>query len=211
MDMYKLHCFAQSGHSYKVALMFALTGTAWEPVFVDFFRGESRSETYRDLNEMGEAPILTHGALRLTQSGVILDYLAKTLGAFGSRTEEEAREIWRWILFDNHKLSSGLGMARFMTLFLPEEKRNADVNGFLMGRAKAALKTLDARLEGRDFVATDRLSIADLSCAGYIWFLDELGMDTPPHVARWRDRIAAMPGWAHPYALMPGAPDGWQG
>ena len=33
----QLHCFGESGHSYKVALMMQLTGHPWQPVFVDFF------------------------------------------------------------------------------------------------------------------------------------------------------------------------------
>ena len=40
MAEYKLHCFAQSGNSYKVALMLALSDADWEPVWVDFFHGE---------------------------------------------------------------------------------------------------------------------------------------------------------------------------
>ena len=51
----QLHCFGESGHSYKVALMMQLTGYPWQPVFVDFFGGATRSPDYRALNEMAEA------------------------------------------------------------------------------------------------------------------------------------------------------------
>ena len=63
MAEYELHCFAQSGNAYKPALMLALTGADWEPVFVDFFNGGTRTPEYPALNEMGEVPLLIHGDL----------------------------------------------------------------------------------------------------------------------------------------------------
>ena len=34
----KLYCFGESGNAYKAALALELSGLAWEPVKVDFFR-----------------------------------------------------------------------------------------------------------------------------------------------------------------------------
>ena len=84
--------------------------------------------------------------------------------------------------------------------------------GFFEGRFKTALKVLEARLGAQDFVAAaDRPTIADLSCCGYLFWPDEFGLDMSayPNTAAWLGRIKALPGWAHPYALMPGAPEGW--
>ena len=53
----KLHCFGESGNSYKAALALEMSGLEWEPVFVDFFKGVTRTPEYRaEVNEMGEAP-----------------------------------------------------------------------------------------------------------------------------------------------------------
>ncbi|HEX5997799.1 MAG TPA: glutathione S-transferase N-terminal domain-containing protein, partial [Hyphomicrobiaceae bacterium] len=83
MPQYKLHCFAQSGNSYKVALYLACAGLEFEPVFVDFFNGQARDPKWREtVNEMGEAPVLEDGATKLAQSGVILTYLADKTGKF---------------------------------------------------------------------------------------------------------------------------------
>ena len=91
MAEYRLYCFAQSGNAYKVALMLQLCGADWEPRFVDFFNGEQRTPEFRRLNEMGEVPVLEHGEVRLTQSGVILDYLALRFGRLGWAREDERR------------------------------------------------------------------------------------------------------------------------
>ena len=59
MAHYKLHCFCQSGNSYKAALYLNCAGLDWEPVFVDFFKGATREAKWREsVNEMGEAPVL---------------------------------------------------------------------------------------------------------------------------------------------------------
>lgn len=208
MADYRLHCFAQSGNSYKAALALALAGADWEPVFVDFFNGETRSPGYRAQNEMGEAPILDHAGLALSQSGVILDYLSGQFGRYGPESEAERLEILRWILWDNHKFTSYTATLRFLRCFVPEAQRNADVIAWLEGRARAAWAVLDTHLAARDWIAADRLTTADLSCAGYIFYGDEIGFDTGgyPAIARWRAAIAALPGWRHPYDLMPGHP-----
>jgi glutathione S-transferase len=58
--------------------------TDWEPVFVDFFKGEARSPEFRKINEMGEVPVLVDGDTTLTQSGVILDYISSKTGKLGA-------------------------------------------------------------------------------------------------------------------------------
>src|SRR5437588_10241562 len=79
MAEYQLYCFAQSGNAYRAALMLNLIGADWEPVFIDFFgNGVQRTPEYRtNINEMGEAPVLVHKAKKLSQSGVVLTYLAR--------------------------------------------------------------------------------------------------------------------------------------
>src|SRR6266542_3334809 len=110
MAEYQLYCFAQSGNSYKAALMLALIGARWTPIHVDFFRGETRSAQYREsVNEMGEVPVLVEGSRKLSQSGAILEHLAQQSGKFGSDDDDDRLEILRWILFDNQRRRAGLG------------------------------------------------------------------------------------------------------
>jgi len=205
---YRLHCFAQSGNAYKAALMLTLTGADWQPVFVDFFNGATRTPEFRALNEMGEVPVLEDGDLRLTQSGLILDYLGGVLGQFGPETEAERREILRWTLWDNHKLTATIATLRFMMRFIAEEKRDPDVIAFLDARARSALKVLERHLQANAWIAAPRMTTADFSCIGYLYFTDEFCLDIAefPNIDRWRSAIAALPGWQHPYDLMPGHP-----
>ncbi len=115
----QLYCFGESGHSYKVALALTLTGQDWQPRFVDFFNGETRSPEFRALNPMGECPVLIDGDEVLTQSGSILMHLADKTGQLGGQGAAERREVLRWVLWDNHKMSSQVGMLRFLRTSCP--------------------------------------------------------------------------------------------
>ncbi|WP_170455963.1 glutathione S-transferase family protein [Ruegeria arenilitoris] len=205
----KLHCFGESGNSYKAALALEMSGLEWEPVFVDFFNGQTRTPEYRaEVNEMGEAPVLIDGDFRTSQSGAIQAYVTEKSGKFGGKTREENYDILRWVLWDNHKFSSMAGMTRFLINFLPEEHRNPDVIAFNQGRLKAAYQVLNAHLEGRDWIVGDSVTNADLSCCGYLYYPEPFGFDRAewPHIDAWLTRLSEQPGWKHPYDLMPGNP-----
>ena len=208
MAEYRLHCMKESGNAYKVALMLALTGADWEPVWVDYFNGATRTDSFKSaLNEMGEVPVLDHGSTRLSQSGVILHYLVEQTGKFGGRNAEENREILRWILFDNHKFTSYYATLRF--LFGLQKTGETPVVEFLRTRARGAYGVVERHLAGRDFLLGERPTIADLSLAGYVFYDEPTGIDRKkefPHVEAWAARIASLPGWKHPYAMMPDGP-----
>ena len=88
--------------------------------------------------------------------------------------------------------------------FLPEEKRPQEVIGFVSGRLNAAFATLETHLEGRDWIVGNSVTNADLSCCAYLYYPEPFGFDRKdyPNIDRWLDRIAALPGWKHPYDLM---------
>ena len=205
---YQLHCFAQSGNAYKVALMLELAGADWQPLWVDFFSGGTRAPDFKAMNEMAEVPVLQHRGKTLSQSGVILDYLTATLARFGPNDDDERREILRWTLWDNHKLTSPIATLRWMLNFAPAGAVDAAVITYLRSRSVGALKTLEAHLRDRRYVVGDRLTTADLSLIGYLYFPDEFGLDWKdyPAIGAWTERIAGEPRWKHPYDLMPGHP-----
>ena len=203
-----LHCFGESGNCYKAALALELSGLDWRPVFVDFFGGVARRPEWRaSENAMGEAPVLVDGDFRLSQSGAIQQWITDRTGRFGGAPSERY-EVLRWVLWDNHKLSSQIGTTRFLMNFLSEEKRPAQAISFLQGRCRAAYEVLDLHLRGRDWIVGDGPTNADLSCCGYLYYPEPFGFDRAewPGIDAWLGRIAALPGWRHPYDLMPGRP-----
>ena len=120
MPSYRLHYFPESGNSYKLALMLTLCGQRFEPVWTDFGGGVTRTpEWRRDVNEMGEIPVLEVDGERLTQTAPILLKLARQFGRFGGETEQEQFEMLRWLFWDNHKLTGYMATYRYNRTFTP--------------------------------------------------------------------------------------------
>jgi glutathione S-transferase len=194
----------ESGNCYKVALMLQLCGCDWEPVFVDYFKGETRSDQYRGtLNELGEVPVLEHRGERHSQSGAILTYLADHTGRFGGRDERERLEVLRWILFDNHKFTSYYATLRFLVGI--QKSGDPAVIDFLRGRVLGAFGIVEKHLTSNAFILGAAPTIADFSMVGYLYYDEASTIDreTFPNIKAWTQRIAALPGWRHPYELMP--------
>jgi glutathione S-transferase len=213
---YQLYCFAQSGNAYRAALMLNLIGAKWEPIWLDFFgKGVQRSSDYREgVNEMGEVPVLVDGEKRLSQSGVILTYLARKSGTFLPQGEDEELESLRWIIFDNQKVNGFLGPFRFLKT-LAKPPGDPAVLAFLKARIDNNLAIVNKRLASHQFLLGERPTIADVSMAAYLYYpAEEFGFDIAkehPAIGAWLGRIQALPGWAHPYDIMPGYPFGTQG
>jgi glutathione S-transferase len=208
MARYKLHCFCQSGNSFKAAFYLNAAGLDWEPVFTDYMKGATRDPKWREtVNEMGEAPVLEGDGRKLTQTGAILTYLSEKTGKFAPASEDERLEALRWILFDNHKFTGYFATYRFMKSFLPQAP-SPDVLAFVKGRFDGALGIIEKHLGTTKFIVGDRPTIADFSFAGYMFYPpEESGYDWPktnPNLAAWIERMRALPGWKDPYEMMPG-------
>jgi glutathione S-transferase len=206
--MYRLHGFCQSGNTFKVAFLLQALGQPWEPVFVDYMNGVTRSDPWREqANAMGEVPVLEDGARRLTQSGVILGYLAGKHGKFDGASEDERLEVLRWLLFDNHKFTSYFASYRFAKAFGPTPPDPA-VMTWLRGRMESAFNIVEGHLAARPFMVGSAPTIADFSLSGYMFFpAEESGYDMPalyPNIGAWLARLRQIDGWASPYDILPG-------
>ena len=207
MAEYTLYCFAQSGNAYKAGAGARARrrrlGAALRRLFR---RRDAHAGLPRDQRD-GRGAVLEHRGATLSQSGVILDYLAERSGASARRDDAERREILRWLLCDNHKLTSYTATYRFMRAFA----KDADpaVMADSASAREAAWGVLDAHLDGRRFVVGDRLTIADLSLCGYL-FLPTRSASTgtayPQHCATGSRGSATSRAGCIPTTLMPGHP-----
>jgi glutathione S-transferase len=204
---YRLHYFPESGNSYKLALMLALCGQTFEPVWTDFAGNVTRTPEWRAaVNPMGEIPVLEDDGVKRTQTAPILLMLSERYRKFGGATEAERFELLRWLFWDNHKLTGYMATYRFLRAFTPAP--DPAVLAFMRRRIDDYLGILEGHVCARAFVIGDRPSVADISMVGYLLFpTHESGYDlaaTHPAVHAWLGRVAALPGWRAPYDLLPG-------
>ena len=193
MSDYQLYCFAQSGNAYRAALMLNLIGAKWEPIWDDFLaRRRSARRSFREsINEMGEAPVLVDGMARsLVSRASILTYPRARRASSCPRAKTKNLSRCAWIIFDNQKVNGFLGPYRFLKNFV---KTPADpaVMTFMKGRIDGALAIVNKRLNGRQFLVSDKPTIADVSLTAYLYYPAEEFGSISPRITR-----QLPPGWS---------------
>ena len=191
----RLYDYDASGNCFKVRLLLALLGLDYERVPVDIFAGDTLTPEFGRLNPLRETPVLEldDGEV-LIQSNAILWYLAE-----GSRylpqTAFERGEVVQWLSFEQERVMSGIGSARFRIL----TGRDAEVVPARLALGRTALEALEGRLDGRRFLVGDRCSIADVSNYAYTHVARDAGYDLGlfPAVSRWLELVEAEPGFVN--------------
>lgn len=202
IDRLVLHGSFTSSSSYKPMLFLTLAGLPFSFRTVNLKNGVQKQPAHLAINRYGQVPVLQHRSLTLVMSNVILDYLARTTGHFEGATEQERWRAREWLSWENDAITN-VARVRHFARFRPDVDRQI-VDYFRPG-AEAALDCVDKSLAGRQWLVGERCTIADLGCFGRLVFMAEGGMslDARPNARGWWERIAAMPGFALPYDLIP--------
>jgi glutathione S-transferase len=191
----------ESGHTYKVRLALGLAGIAHRFEEVDILgqAREDRPEPFRSLAKYGEVPLLVHDGQPYVQSNAILLHLAGYTKSFGGESEERLARMREWLFWEANRIGFSLPNLRWHMRFEPAEPAVLDM---LRRRFDADIARLDAEFsDGRAFILGDTPTVADASLCAYLFFADQAQVEVPAHVKGWLGRIAALPGWRHPYAF----------
>ena len=92
--------------------------------------------------------------------------------------------------------------------FFPKDKRPQPVIEFNLARLRSSYGILENALTDKDFLVGNSISHADMTCCAYLYYPEPFGFerDDWPNIDRWLENISTIPGWQHPYDLMPGNP-----
>ena len=147
--MLKLYDSPVSGNCYKVRLLLAQLGRAYEKVEVDVVSREQRPDAFLEKNAIGRIPILELDDGRcLSESNAILWYLARGT-ALLPRDPFPQAQVLRWMFFEQNNLEPNLAVARYWVHILkkPEEFKEALVEKRRGG--EAALRSMERHLRKR--------------------------------------------------------------
>jgi glutathione S-transferase len=190
----KLYYFDASGHSHRARLFLSLVDASPEIVTVDLAKGEEKAPDFLRINSFGQVPVLDDEGTIISDSNAILVYVAKKLGKTDWLPEDAkgAAAVQRWLSVAAGEIAYGPSAARLVTLF--GAKLDADE---LIKRSHAILSLIEAELEGRQWIAAGRPTIADVSLYSYIAAAPEGNIDTSgyPGINGWLKRIEALPGF----------------
>jgi len=191
--MIKLYDFPLSGHAHRVRLMLSLLGLDYETVHVDLAAGEHKRGDFLALNPFGVVPVLVDGTTVLRESAAILVYLARTYGPeWHAASPAEEAEVQAWLATATRDIPAAPGAARLVTVFNAALDHDA-----LIKKSHELLATIDGHLEGREWLALERPTIADVAAYSYIAHAPEglVALDDYANVLRWLANVRALPGF----------------
>ncbi|WP_424928608.1 glutathione S-transferase family protein [Amaricoccus tamworthensis] len=191
----KLYRTPKSGHCHRVELMLAFLGLPYETVDLDMANGAHKAPEFLKISPFGLVPAIDDGGYTLADSNAILVYLVQTY-AKGShwlpQAPKDAAEVQRWLTVAADNVYSGPCAARLVTVFNAPLDHAAAVR-----KAHDLFRVMDAHLAGRDWLATEEITIADVAGYSFIAHAPEGGVDLAPYgnIRGWLSRIERQPGF----------------
>ena len=206
--MITLYDCATAPSPRRARILLAEKGVAYETIQVDLRSGEHLGEAYRKINPQCTVPALrTEEGLVLTDNAGITAYLEARFPEpplLGTTPAEKAEiASWNWrVEFEgllaiaeamrnsapamaNRALTGPVNYAQ-----IPELARRG------LARVEQFFVTLNERLAGRNYVATDRFSVADITAAVAVDFARVVKVkpgEQHPNLRRWREALAERP------------------
>lgn len=189
-----LHGTRLSGHTHRVMLFMHLLGLAYE--FSDSPAAVRGTPAFRQLNPLGQIPVLEDAGSALVDSNAILVYLAKRYAAGSAWLPDDplgAARVQRWLSMAAGEIAFGPASARINARFY-----DTGVPPALIERLAArVLGLMDSELAAHAWLAGGQPSIADIACYAYIAHAPEGGipLENYPQVRAWIVRVQALPGF----------------
>lgn len=191
----KLYRNPKSGHCHRVELMLALLDLPYQPIDLDMANGAHKAPDYLKISPLGQVPAIDDNGVTLSDSNAIITYLVErysdTVTWIGADPLERAK-VQRWLSIAAGEIASGPCSARLVTVFgAPLDHE----------RAKATAHTLfammETHLDGREWLAANRATLADIAGYSYIAHAPEGGvsLSTYPNIRAWLERIESLSGF----------------
>jgi glutathione S-transferase len=212
--MIKLYDYELSGNCYKLRLLMGFLGAEYERKLIDFYPGnQHKSEAFRNINPLGQLPVLDDDGLVLRDAQAILVYLASKYDPGGTwyPTGDPALlgQIAQWLAFADGITATASAARLHDALFY----HHIDVEAARTG-AHRLFRMLDDHLwfaedAGQSWICpSDHPTIADIACFPYVMLSEEGGVSRMdyPAIRRWSDRFKRIPGFTVMSGVFPAGP-----
>jgi glutathione S-transferase len=208
--MLNLYVFPPSPRAFKVIALAAHLGIDYEKRIVDLTKGEQRRPEFTALNPNQRMPVMEEDGFVLWESNAILQYLADkkpTSGLLPTDTRGRA-DVTRWQCWDLASWDPACATMIFERLVKKLlHIGDPDLAEIAKGeeRFHRAAAVLDAHLKGREYIAGDKLTVADFSIGA------PLNLSAPAQlpvagyaeIRRWHASLSELPAWRQSIAIPP--------
>lgn len=190
-----------SSNARRVRMTARLLGTPLELVEIDL--GDEAARTrLAAVNLNGKVPVLQDGDFTLWESCAIMQYLADSAPhqTLYPQAAQARADVNRWLFWSVQHFAPAISVLTWENIWKqytgqgvpdPVEQARGEHEVLESGAV------LDRHLAGRQYVAGDALTLADLALAAPMMYLDmaRLPLRRFPHLMAWFSRIEALEAW----------------
>ncbi len=185
----------------KVVAGLDLVGLDYDEVRVDYFGGAHKEAAYTAINPNAELPSLVDGDMKLWESNAILVYGAEKNGDTSAYPKDPKirADIQRWLLWESGKWFPACYIYLLENVVKPilDDKADPAVLEAAGPNFHKLAGILEDRLEGRQWLSSDDVTIADIAVAApmHLHGFQKLPLANYPNLRAWMERIEALPCW----------------
>jgi glutathione S-transferase len=185
-----------SGNCYKVRLLLAHLGIAYERRTVDVVDRSGREPLLGELNPALRVPtIVLDDGRPLAESNAILWFFGDGT-RFVPDDPYERAQVLQWLFFEQYDHEPAVAVVRFWLAYSGRPEAFADRLEERTAAGHRALAAMERQLDGSTFLVAGRFTIADIALYAYTHVAHEGGFDLAPYpsVRAWLERVAVEPG-----------------
>ena len=194
----RLYTGLESGNSWKLRILLEQVGVSYETVYVDALKWEHKTDRFmNEFNPRGQLPVLEDEGRRYWDSAAGLVYIARKFerNDWLPTDAHGMAEVMQWVSLAASEIQFGLQYARRGVM------RGRWIAGDLeqlQAIGKLALGALEWRMKENDWLALDRITIADVACFPYVYQAPEAKLSLAPYpgITAWLERCRTRPNWA---------------
>lgn len=171
-------------------------GLDWQFEFVNFAKGDNRSEAFLALNPSGKIPVMIDDDLVLTESAAIVSYLADKYGQ-GDLLPKAGSRAWglyhQWYSFIISELEQPLWSMGKHKFALPEERRISAMRDVAIWEFNKAADIAEAWTPETGFLLGNEFTLIDILLCHTLMWATAFEQSIPPKLAEYRDRLQQRP------------------
>ena len=147
---------------------------------------------FLDVNMLGTIPYLTDGEVKMTESVAMCQYIVEKYGPTDLCVKPDEKDYPNYLNWLFHSDATLTFPQTVVLRYKLQEPGVADaaVDGYSRWFV-SRLKLLETTLEDREFLCSDRFTIADICVSYAITLADSLGIEQAfkPNIKRWTDML----------------------
>ena len=183
----------------RVSWLLEELGIDWTFSFINFSKGDNRSDSFLALNPSGKIPVISDDNLVLTESAAICQYLAEKYGEgrlLPTAGTTNAGHYHQWVSFIICELEQPLWTMGKHKFALPDEQRQPCILPVAKWEFDKAAALAEAMMPNTPYLLGDELSVADILLAHTLMRATVLEPTLPPKLTTFRDRLQTRPALA---------------